>query len=207
MRRIIFATGNAHKMQEIRAILRDLPLEVCSLKDIGFSQDIIEDGETFEENALIKVRALHAAYPDDLILADDSGLEIDYLGGAPGVFSARFMGGDTAYEIKNKAIIEQLSEAVGEQRAARFVCVIAVAYPDGREETLRATMEGRIAEKIMGEGGFGYDPILYLPEYGLTSAQLTAEEKNRISHRGKALKLAETHLHQWLGNPKEGEMK
>ncbi len=207
MNRVIFATGNAHKMEEIRAILQNIPLEICSLRDIGFTDEIIEDGDSFEANALIKVRALHRAYPHDLILADDSGLMIDYLNGAPGVYSARFMGEDTAYAVKNAAIIEKLAPAVGSERAARFVCAIAIAYPDGREETIRATMEGEIAKAAAGAGGFGYDPIFFLPEYGMTSAELTAEEKNRISHRGKALGLAKNSLLQWVMKTGEGERK
>ena len=184
--RIVFATSNEGKMKEIRMILADLPVEVVSMREAGIETEIIEDGKTFEENALIKVRALRP-YTGDVILADDSGLEIDCLNGEPGVFSARYMGEDTSYEIKNAALIQRLAGKKGTERSARFRCVIAAGLPDGRELTASGAMEGVIAEEPAGHGGFGYDPILYLPEYGLTSAQLSAEEKNRISHRGKAL--------------------
>lgn len=184
--KIIFATSNEGKMKEIRMILGDLPVEVLSMKEAGIQADIEENGKTFEENALIKVRAIRP-YTDALILADDSGLEIDCLNGEPGVLSARYMGEDTSYEIKNAALIRRLEGKEGKERSARFRCVIAAGLPDGRELTASGTMEGLIAEIPAGDQGFGYDPILYLPEYGCTSAQMTTEEKNRISHRGKAL--------------------
>lgn len=187
MRRIIFATGNEGKMKEIRHILSELNTSVLSMKEASVDLDIVEDGKTFAENALIKARAVWNV-TKDVVLADDSGLVVDYLGGEPGIYSARYMGEDTSYDIKNHAIIERLKDAVGDQRSARFLCAIAAVLPDGTELVTEGSMEGVIALKPLGSGGFGYDPILYLPEYGKTSAQLTEEEKNRISHRGRALK-------------------
>lgn len=191
MKKIIFATGNEGKLKEIRTILRDLPVEVLSLKEADIQVDIVEDGATYEANALIKVRAIRP-FTDAIILADDSGLEVDYLDKAPGVLSARFMGEDTSYTIKNQAIIDQLNGVEQDARTGRFVCAIAASFPNGNEEIALATMEGVIAKEIVGKNGFGYDPIFYLPDYQKTSAELTPDEKNKISHRGKALrKMAE----------------
>ncbi|MCI8958531.1 MAG: RdgB/HAM1 family non-canonical purine NTP pyrophosphatase [Lachnospiraceae bacterium] len=184
--RIIFATGNPGKMREIRQILGDLGCEILSMKEAGAAPEIVEDGTTFGENAEIKARAVWAC-TGEIVLADDSGLVIDYLGGEPGIYSARYMGENTSYEIKNRNLIERLSQAQGAERAARFVCNIAAVLPDGRVLHTEAVMEGVIAQEPAGSGGFGYDPILLLTEYGVTSAELTMEEKNRISHRGKAL--------------------
>ncbi len=191
--RIIFATGNAGKMSEIRLILGDLGCEILSMREAGADPVIEENGRTFAENAEIKARAVWQC-TGDIVLADDSGLVVDYIGGEPGVYSARYMGEDTSYEIKNRNIIERLAGAEGTERAARFVCNIAAVLPDGRILHTEETMEGLIAKEPAGDGGFGYDPILYLPEYGLTSAQLTIEEKNRISHRGKALEAIKREL-------------
>lgn len=193
MNKIIFATSNEGKMKEIRLILRDLDAEVLSMKEAGIEIDIIEDGKTFEENAVIKAKAV-SAYTDAIVLADDSGLEVDYLEKQPGVYSARFMGEDTPYSIKNQAIIDKLKNAQGEERSARFVCVIAAVLPDGDVLTTMGTIEGMIAYQEEGEGGFGYDPILYLPEYKTTTAGLPIEIKNQISHRGKALELMKEKL-------------
>lgn len=186
MKRIIFATGNAGKMKEIREIMKDTDYEVVSMKEANVSLDIVEDGQTFEENALIKARAVCAASGLPA-LADDSGLEVDYLNKAPGIYSARFLGEDTSYEIKNKYILDKLSGVAENKRTARFVCAIAAVFPDGREETRTATIEGKIAYESAGENGFGYDPIFYVPEFSATTAQLTMEQKNQISHRAKAL--------------------
>ena len=186
MKRIIFATGNAGKMKEIREIMKDTDYEVVSMKEANVSPDIVEDGQTFEENALIKARAVCAASGLPA-LADDSGLEVDYLNKAPGIYSARFLGEDTSYEIKNKYILDKLSGVAENKRTARFVCAIAAVFPDGREETRTATIEGKIAYESAGENGFGYDPIFYVPEFSATTAQLTMEQKNQISHRAKAL--------------------
>ena len=193
MDKIIFATGNEHKMIEIRAILSDLGVEILSQKEAGIKADVIEDGMTFEENALINARAI-MKLTGQITMADDSGLEIDYLNKAPGVYSARFMGHDTSYDIKNKALIQKLEGVKGSDRSGRFVCAIAVCYTEGREIVKRGTMEGLIAEEIKGDNGFGYDPIVYLPEYGKTSGELAPEEKNKISHRGKALALIKEEL-------------
>lgn len=184
--RIIFATGNAGKMREIRLILGDLGCEILSMKEAGADPEIVEDGTTFAENAEIKAKAVWAC-TGDIVLADDSGLVVDYIGGEPGVYSARYLGEDTSYEIKNRSLIERLEGAPEEARTARFVCNIAAVMPDGRVIHTEATMEGVIAHEPAGSGGFGYDPILLIPEYGVTSAELSIEQKNRISHRGKAL--------------------
>ena len=193
MKRLIFATGNQNKMREIREILADLPVEILSMKEEGIEADIVEDGKTFEENAIIKAKAI-MELTGELVLADDSGLEIDYLNKEPGIYSARYMGEDTSYHIKNANLIQRLEGVPDEKRTARFVCAIAAAFPDGRRKTVRAAMEGRIGYEEKGENGFGYDPIFYLPEYGCTSAELSMEEKNRISHRGKALCLIKEEL-------------
>lgn len=191
--RIIFATGNAGKMKEIRMILKDLDCEIVSMKEIGVDPEIVEDGETFAENAEIKAKAVWE-YTKDVVLADDSGLVIDHLNGEPGIYSARYMGEDTSYEIKNRNLIERMAGTEGAERAARFVCNIAAVLPDGRVLHTEAAMEGQIAKEPAGCGGFGYDPILYLPEFGMTSAELTAEQKNQISHRGKALEAMKKEL-------------
>ena len=198
MKKIIFATGNEGNMREIREILSDLPYEILSMKEAGLVSDPEENGETFEENALIKARALHEALGDQvvdtIVIADDSGLEIDALPDVLGVKSARFMGHDTDYVIKNKRILEMMEGVAEEKRSARFVAAIAAVFPDGREVTKRGVMEGRIGYEISGNGGFGYDPIFFLPEFNKTSADITAEEKNAISHRGKALRMMKEEL-------------
>lgn len=185
--RIIFATGNEGKMREIRLLLEDLGLPVLSMREAGARVEIVEDGRTFGENAEIKARAVWQC-TGDIVLADDSGLVVDYIGGEPGIYSARYMGENTSYELKNRNPIERLKGAEGKERSARFVCNIAAILPDGRALHMEETMEGLIAYEPAGAGGFGYDPILYLPEFGMTAAELTIEEKNKISHRGKALK-------------------
>lgn len=186
MERIVFATGNEGKMKEIREILGDLGIEILSLKEAGIQADIIEDGMTFEENAMIKAKTI-CEICQEVVMADDSGLEIDYLNKEPGIYSARYMGEDTSYRIKNNNLIERLSGVPDEKRTARFVCAIATAFPDGKVLTTRGTMEGIIGYEERGENGFGYDPIFFLPEFGCSSAELTPEQKNQISHRGKAL--------------------
>ena len=193
MTEIIFATGNKDKMREIREIMADCDVHIVSMKEAGIRVDIVEDGATFEENAKIKARAV-AAHTDAIVLADDSGLEIDALNKEPGVYSARYMGEDTSYHIKNASLIERLNGVPDEKRTARFVCAVAAAFPDGNVKTVRGTMEGRIGYEEKGENGFGYDPIFYLPEYGCTSAELSGKEKNKISHRGKALRAIKDEL-------------
>ena len=187
MKKIIFATGNQNKMKEIREILADMDVEVVSMKEAGIHADIVEDGNSFEENAEIKAKTI-CEMTGEITLADDSGLEIDYLNKEPGIYSARYMGEDTSYRIKNGNLIQRLEGVPDEKRTARFVCAVAAAFPDGTVKIVRETMEGRIGYEEKGENGFGYDPIFYLPEYGCTSAELSMEEKNKISHRGKALR-------------------
>lgn len=197
-KKIIFATGNAGKVKEIRMIMEDTGMEVLSMKEAGIVVDIEENGSTYEENALLKAREV-AAFTDAIVMADDSGLEIDYLNKEPGVYSARYLGEDTSYHIKNKNLIERLNGVPDEQRTARFVCAIAAVLPDGRELTTRATIEGRIGYEEKGEHGFGYDPIFYVPQFGKTTAELTEEEKNQVSHRGKALQLMKEELKKYEG--------
>lgn len=187
-KQILFATTNEGKLGEIRAILEGTDIEVISLKDAGIDIEVIEDGTTFRENAVIKAEAIMKA-TGKLTLADDSGLEVDFLNKEPGIYSARYCGVNTPYKIKNRNILERLTDVPDEKRTARFVCAIAAAYPDGETVTVQATMEGRIGYEETGLNGFGYDPIFYLPEYGCYSAQLPPEKKNEISHRGKALRM------------------
>lgn len=197
MHRIIFATGNEGKMKEIRMILKDLDCQVLSMKEAGIEVDIVEDGTTFEENAIIKAKAI-MELSGDIVLADDSGLEVDAMDKAPGVYSARFMGEDTSYDIKNNYILDQVKGLPMEKRSARFVCVIACAFPDGRIFTTKGTFEGFIGDKIAGENGFGYDPIFWVPEFNCTSAELPPEVKNEVSHRGKALSSMKEKLKEML---------
>lgn len=188
MKKIIFATKNKHKMIEIREILADLPMEIVSMEDAGIDIEVVEDGNTFEANALKKAIEI-AAITGDIVLADDSGLEVDYMNKEPGIYSARYGGVDTSYKIKNQMIIDRLVDAKDEERTARFVCVIAAVLPNGSTETVRGTIEGVIAHREHGNNGFGYDPIFFVPEEGCTTAELSPERKNTISHRGNALRL------------------
>ena len=187
-RKIIFATGNENKMKEIRMILADLGMPIVSMKEAGIHVDVVEDGSTFEENAMIKATEIAKHTENCIVLADDSGLEIDYLNKEPGIYSARYLGEDTSYDIKNSIILERLAGVPDEKRTARFVAAVAAAFPDGTTEVVRGTIEGAIGYKIAGEHGFGYDPIFYLPEYGCTTAELDPEKKNELSHRGNALR-------------------
>lgn len=191
--KIIFATKNRGKVREIKQILADMPFEAVSLKDEGIDADVVEDGTTFEENAVKKAVEI-MKLTGEICMSDDSGLEIDYLDKAPGVYSARFLGEDTPYEIKNKKILEMLSGVPEEKRTARYISVIATAFPDGRVITTMGTLEGIIGYEAKGENGFGYDPIFFLPEYGKTTAELAPEFKNEISHRGKALEAMKERL-------------
>ena len=190
--KIIFATGNKNKMKEIRMILSDLGMEILSMKEAGVETDIVEDGKSFEENALIKAKAIaqleKVKAMDAIVLADDSGLEIDYLNKEPGIYSARYAGTDTSYDIKNSLLLSRMKGVPDEKRTARFVCAIAAVFPNGDEAVVRGTMEGRVAYEICGENGFGYDPIFWLPEYNCTSAELAPEKKNELSHRGEGLR-------------------
>ncbi|MDE7266194.1 MAG: RdgB/HAM1 family non-canonical purine NTP pyrophosphatase [Lachnospiraceae bacterium] len=201
--RILFATKNAGKMREIQMIMADLGLEILSMKEAGVDIDIVEDGASFEENAQIKAKAiadeLARRGEKAIVLADDSGLEVDYLNKEPGIYSARYMGEDTSYTIKNANIISRLEGVPDEKRTARFVCVIAAVFPSGTCMIRRATIEGIIGYEEKGENGFGYDPIFYLPEYGCYSAELSNEKKNQISHRGKALEAMKVVIREELG--------
>ena len=201
MKQIIFATGNAGKMKEIREILNGTGWNVLSLKDAGIDADIEENGTTFEENAKIKAEGIRnwclengipgcsgISAEEIIVLADDSGLEIDWLGGEPGIYSARYMGHETSYREKNANLISRLDGVPKEKRTARFVCAIAAALPDGNSLVTRGTIEGDIGWEECGSNGFGYDPIFYLYENDKSTAELSAEEKNAISHRGKALR-------------------
>jgi XTP/dITP diphosphohydrolase len=198
IKKIIFATGNQNKMREIREIMGNLPVEILSMKEAGIKADIEEDGTTFEENAVIKAKAVADLLPEKdkeaIVLADDSGLEIDALNGEPGIYSARYMGEDTSYHIKNAELIRRLEGVPVEKRTARFVCAVAAVLPDRTCLTVRGTIEGRIGYEERGSNGFGYDPIFMLPDMSCTTAELPPEEKNRISHRGKALRLMEEKL-------------
>ncbi|MCD8232052.1 MAG: XTP/dITP diphosphatase [Clostridiales bacterium] len=187
-RKIIFATGNKNKMIEIRQILGDLGWEIQSMKEAGIDADIIEDGTTFEENALIKAKAV-AACCDDIVLADDSGLEIDYLNKEPGIYSSRYAGEDTSYEIKNQMLLDRLQGVPREKRTARFVCAVAAVIPGQEPVVVRGTIEGYIGDKPAGENGFGYDPIFYVEDLNCSTAELSPEEKNARSHRGNALRM------------------
>ena len=181
--KIIFATGNKNKMTEIRQILRDLGMEILSMKEAGVDIDIVEDGKSFEENAMI------LSAEEIIVLADDSGLEIDYLNKEPGIYSARYAGTNTSYDIKNSLLLSRMKGVPDKQRTARFVCAVAAVFPNGDKEVVRGTMEGCIGYEIAGANGFGYDPIYFLPEYGCTSAELAPEKKNELSHRGEALRM------------------
>lgn len=188
MKTMILATSNANKLREVRAIFKDLDIEILSLSDVGLAGiEIVEDGVTYEENSLKKARAIMQLTGKDVI-ADDSGLEVDALNGAPGVYSARFAG-EEANDVKNNALLlERLSDVPEERRTARFVSAVSVAYADGKELAVRGTVEGRIGFEAHGENGFGYDPLFYYPEANCTFAQLDPAVKNSVSHRSRALK-------------------
>lgn len=191
--KVVVATGNEGKAKEIREIWQDMDAQVVTMKEAGFVVEAEENGSTFLENAIIKAKAVaketvkSSKWKDAVVIADDSGLAVDALGGEPGVYSARYLGTDTSYREKIADLVKRLEGVPDEKRSARFVCVVAAVYPDGKIVTAEGVMEGRIGYEEKGENGFGYDPIFYLPEYQCTSAQLSPEEKNRISHRGRAL--------------------
>lgn len=188
MNKIIFATGNENKLKEIRQIMQDMDVEIISMKEAGINIEIEETGTTFLENSYLKAKTIWDI-TGGIVMADDSGLVIDYLNGEPGLYSARYMGENTSYDIKNANILGRMKAAKGNERSARFVASIVCILPNGKELSVVETMEGIIADKVAGENGFGYDPILYLPDYDCTSAELSDNEKNKISHRGKALRL------------------
>ena len=197
--KLILATSNKDKAREIAEIISDTPFVVTTMKEEGYDPDIVEDGKTFEENALIKARTVHALAEGAYVMADDSGLCIDALDGAPGIYSARFCGENSTYPEKFAKIFEMLKDVPEEKRTAKFVCSIAVVRPDGSEFTVRGEVCGVLHEKPMGDGGFGYDPIFYVPEFGMTTAQMTKEQKNSISHRGKASRAMAEKLKADLG--------
>lgn len=199
MSRIIFATGNAGKLREVKVILADLGMEVLSMKEAGVTAEAEENGATFIENAIIKARDIAARVPDAIVMSDDSGLVVDALDGEPGIYSARYLGEDTPYSIKNANIISRLEGIPMEERTARFVCAIAAVLPDGNVLTTQETIEGYIGYEERGNGGFGYDPIFMVPEYGCSTAELSADAKNAISHRGKALKAMKLKLSEAMG--------
>jgi XTP/dITP diphosphohydrolase len=186
VKRLIIATRNKGKLKEFAEILKDLPIDVASMEEEGIFKDIEENGSTFEENALIKAKEVHRL-TGKMVISDDSGLEVDYLDGAPGIYSSRFAGEGATDEEKNNKLLALLQDVPFEKRTARFVCVIAVVFPDGEFFTVRGTCEGNIAFKAEGSNGFGYDPLFYMPEYEMTTAQMIPEDKHHISHRGKAL--------------------
>ena len=196
-RKIVFAKGNAGKMREIREILADMDLEVVSMAEIGADIEIEENGATFEENAVIKARAVGKVC-GEIVLADDSGLEVDHLNREPGIYSARYMGEDTTYSIKNASIIQRLEGVPREERTARFVCAIEAVFPDGEEVVTHGEIEGWIDYEEKGSNGFGYDPIFSVPEFGRTTAELSDEEKNSVSHRGRALRKMKDELRKRL---------
>lgn len=189
--KIVFATNNKDKLQELNDILKTKlsgdDFEVFSLKDLKIEIDVEENGSTYEENAMLKAEAVHELLNDFIVVADDSGLEVDAMPEELGIHSARFMGHDTDYSIKNNAILEKLEGKGEDERTARFICAIAAVFPNSVKKTVRGVWEGKVAKIIKGENGFGYDPIFYLPEYSCTSAELSKEIKNSISHRARAL--------------------
>ena len=193
MKRIIFATTNENKVREVNMMMEDFDVELCTMKQAGVDVDIVEDGVTFEENAIIKAKTI-MEITGEIAIADDSGLEVDYLDGAPGIYSARFLGEDTSYDIKNQWIIDAVKDK--EDKTARFVCAMALAIPDEETKTFLGTFEGKINDRIDGENGFGYDPIFYYPPLKKTSAVMTMEEKNKVSHRAKALKALYDYLEE-----------
>ncbi|MCR4590966.1 MAG: RdgB/HAM1 family non-canonical purine NTP pyrophosphatase [Lachnospiraceae bacterium] len=197
--KIVFATGNKDKIREIREIMSDFDIPILSMKEAGIETDVEENGKSFEENALIKARAVWKEC-GGIVLSDDSGLEIDALNKEPGIYSARYLGHDTSYHEKNGDLIKRLSGVPDEKRTARFVCAVAAVFPDGSEKTVRGVMEGRIGYEEKGENGFGYDPIFILPKYGVTTAELSPEVKNEESHRGKALRLIKKEISVFLKN-------
>jgi XTP/dITP diphosphohydrolase len=193
MTEIIFATGNAGKAREVAMMFADMDVSVQTLKEAGIQAEIVENGQTFMENAKIKAQTI-AQYTDKIVLADDSGLVIDYLNGEPGIYSARYMGEDTSYDIKNANLLKRMEGVPEAERSARFVCAMAAVMPDGEVIETEGVMEGIIGYRIAGTNGFGYDPIFYLPEFEASSAEITAEQKNAVSHRGKALRMMQTEL-------------
>ena len=183
---ILLATNNSGKVTEMKKILAELNIEVYSLKDKNINVDVVEDGTTFEENSLKKAKEI-CEISGMITVADDSGLEVDYLNGAPGIYSARYAGENATDEERYQKLLNELKDVKKEERTARFVSVISIVYPNGDFKSLRGECEGIITEEPYGNGGFGYDPVFLCPEYNKTFGELSLEEKNKISHRAKAL--------------------
>lgn len=186
MNRLIVATQNKDKVKEIRKLLEDFPIEVLTMEEAGITLEIEENGTTFVENAILKAETV-SQFTNDPVLADDSGLEIDYLNKEPGIYSARYLGKDTPYSERNQILLERLKNVSKEERTARFVCAMALAQKGQETITTIQTMEGYIGYHIEGANGFGYDPIFFIDELGTSTANISMEEKNKRSHRGKAL--------------------
>lgn len=196
--KIIIASNNAHKIEEIKDILKDFGFDLVSLREAGVNVDVEEDGKTFEENAYKKASEI-ARITGEISLADDSGLEVDALGGAPGIYSARFAGEHGNDRRNNQKLLELMKEVPRAERSARFVSVISMVTPEGEEIAARGNVEGTIGYEEKGANGFGYDPLFIVPELSKTYAELTSEEKNSISHRSRALKLLKEKLGKILG--------
>lgn len=187
MKKIVFASNNQGKLDEIRFLAKDLDLEIIGMKEAGFGLDIPENGSTFLENSMIKAKMIHKLI-GGIVMADDSGLCIDALGGKPGIMSARFFGTNTTYKEKFAELNRLLSDVPLEKRTAKFICAITIICEDNREISVEESMSGILLDHEIGRNGFGYDPIFFLPEFNKTAAQLSEEEKSAISHRGKAFR-------------------
>ncbi len=197
MERLIVATKNKGKIIEIKQVLSGLQLDVISMNEAGIDIDVVEDGSTFEENSLKKALEI-SKVSNSMVLADDSGLEVDFLDGAPGIYSARFAGPEASDADKNKKLLEMLKDVPFEKRTARFVCAIAVVFPDGRDFVVRGTCEGFIDFECKGSNGFGYDPLFFIQQFDKTMAEIDSDLKNKISHRAKALALMQDKLQKYL---------
>ena len=218
-RKIIFATGNKDKLREIEEIMSEEEpgtlrnggnWEIVSMREAGLECEIEENGSSFEENSLIKARAVweegRIKGMKLLVLADDSGLEVDYLNGEPGIYSARYLGEGTSYHEKNGDILRRLEGVEEKDRTARFKCAVTAIFPDGSVSQVLGVMEGRIGYEERGENGFGYDPIFILPEYGKSTAELSPEVKNEHSHRGSALRQIRRKILDWIMSQKETQL-
>lgn len=197
MAALVIASRNEHKVEELRQLLADLTIDVLSLRDFPHAPEVEEDGDTFEANALKKARII-AQYTNQAVLADDSGLEVDALGGQPGVHSARFAGECASDKENNAKLLRQMEGVSPIDRTARFRCAIALVSPSGDERLVEGVCPGVIIDKPQGSGGFGYDPLFMVPHLGKTFAELSGDEKNSISHRGKALWKALPVIREWL---------
>lgn len=193
MIKFVVASKNKGKINEIKEILKDFPFEVVSMEDVGICDDVEETGRTFEENSMIKAAEI-SKLSGEIVMADDSGLEVDYLDGAPGIYSSRFAGDNATDEQRTEKLLRMLEGVPFEKRHARFVCAISVVFPSGRKFTVTGYREGYIAEKQAGSNGFGYDPIFFVPEFNKTTAQMEPEQKHKISHRGNALRAMRAEL-------------